>query len=273
VTRLGLTLPSFRADPEVPIAVATAAEAAGLDGVFAYDHLYRVAADGSRRPALECTTLLGAVGVETERIALGSLVLRASLRPPATVRVALDTLARIAGPRLIVGIGAGDSESREENETYGLGFGPESERVARLAAAVAALRGRDYPVWVGGSAAHIGEIAAGADGWNRWGASVDRFSRELGDVLSRPGAGAREGEPLVASWGGLVVVASSDAAAEEKAKRLGVRPGVIVGGPARVADALRAYADAGAAWVIAGPVDSSDPENAAHLAEVRRLLH
>ena len=72
--RVGITLPSFRDDPEIPIAVAVAAEEAGVDGVFAYDHLFRIAADGHLRPALECTTLLGAVAAETSRVALGTLV-------------------------------------------------------------------------------------------------------------------------------------------------------------------------------------------------------
>ena len=39
--RVGLTLPSFVEDPEIPIAVARAAEAAGLDAVFVFDHLWR----------------------------------------------------------------------------------------------------------------------------------------------------------------------------------------------------------------------------------------
>ena len=37
---------------------------------------------------------------------------------------------------------------------------------------------------------------------------------------------------------------------------------MIVGGPERVAEALRAYVDAGAQWLMVGPIDSSDPDNA-----------
>ena len=40
-----------------------------------------------------------------------------------------------------------------------------------------------------------------------------------------------------------------------------------MGGPERVADAFRRYVDAGAEWVLAGPVDSSDPDNARILGE------
>ena len=62
--RVGLTLPSFVEDPEIPIAVARAAEAAGLDAVFVFDHLWR-GDPPNRRPALECFALLGAVAAET----------------------------------------------------------------------------------------------------------------------------------------------------------------------------------------------------------------
>ena len=48
--KIGLTLPSFVTDPDVPLVVARAAEAAGLDGVFVYDHLFRRAPSGVRRP-------------------------------------------------------------------------------------------------------------------------------------------------------------------------------------------------------------------------------
>src|SRR5882762_8948026 len=153
--RIGLNLPSFRRDPEPVFLVAAAAEAAGLDGVFAYDHLFRTAADGTRRPALELLTLLGAVGAETRTIAIGSLVARATLRPAATLASGLATLARIVGDgRLLAGIGAGDQESREENERFGLGFGELEDRVAALERAVIATRDRGFPVWVGGVDTH-----------------------------------------------------------------------------------------------------------------------
>ena len=109
--KVGLTLPSFTEDPETPLRVAAAAEAAGVDGIFVYDHLFRIGRNGEMRPALECTALLGAVAAETTRITLGTLVVRATLRPATTLATALDTVVRIAGPRLIVGVGAGDEDA------------------------------------------------------------------------------------------------------------------------------------------------------------------
>jgi alkanesulfonate monooxygenase SsuD/methylene tetrahydromethanopterin reductase-like flavin-dependent oxidoreductase (luciferase family) len=269
--KLGITLPSFRDDPELAIAVARAAETSGLDGVFAFDHLFRDQADGTRRPALECTTLLGAVAAETERVRFGPLAARASLRPPATLAAALDTLHRIGGDRLVVTLGAGDSQSEAENAAFGVDLLTEEARVERLDHALAATRGRGYPVWVGGNAYSVRVLAAArADGWNRWGGGAERFAREADTVRSQLEV-ARSVFTL--SWGGLVVLGEDERAAEAKAKRLDPAPGVLLGGPQRVAEALRRFADAGAEWLIAGPIDSSDPGNAALLGErVRPLL-
>src|SRR4051812_18444683 len=113
---VGLTLPSFVDDPEVPLAVARVAEAVGIDGVFVFDHLFRRTTAGVRRPALDALTLLGSLATATTTVTLGALVLRASLRPPASLAAAFGTLRRLAPGRLLAAVGAGDSESREENE-------------------------------------------------------------------------------------------------------------------------------------------------------------
>jgi len=270
MTRLSITLPSFRTDIAPVLAVASAAEAAGLDAVFAYDHLFRVAADGTRRPALEMFSVMGAVAAETERIAIGSLVARATLRPPAVLANGFDTLARIVGAdRLIAGIGAGDGESRVENESFGLGFGTVEERIIALRDAVDATVDHGYPVWVGGRDPAVRELASSrADGWNRWGVGLDRFRAQAANLRV-----VALRSPFAISWGGLVVLGADERAAAAKVERLSPRPGTIVGGPARVADALRAYADAGADLLVVGPVDSSDPENASILGnEVLPLL-
>lgn len=256
--KLGLTLPSFVEDPEVPILVARAAEAAGLDGVFVYDHLWR-GNPPNRRPALECLALLGAVVAETSQIAVGTLVARATLRPPATLAHALATAQRVSGGRIIAGIGSGDSESRGENEAFGLEFGTMADRVAALHDTVRAVAATGVPVWVGGRSTQVREVVPLARGWNRWGGRVDRFRAEASVV--------REVAPAAElTWGGLVVVGDDDAGAQEKAASRHAAPGVLVGGPARLAAQLVPYAAAGATWIIAGPLDSADPANAARLA-------
>ncbi|HYU38824.1 MAG TPA: LLM class flavin-dependent oxidoreductase [Acidimicrobiia bacterium] len=266
--KLGLTLPNFRDEPEPALAVARAAEAAGLDGVFGFDHLFRRTKDGARRPALEGMTLLGAVAAETSRIAFGPLVARASLRPPATLAVTLDTLARVAPGRLVATIGAGDSQSREENETFGLPQGTLATRVKRLEDAIDATVDRGYPVWVGGASGGVGMVAAArADGWNRWGPPLARFEREARSVRE-----AHRRDPFTVSWAGLFVVDRTERGARAKAQRLPPTPEATVGGPEQVAEVVRAYGAAGAEWVIVGPIDSSDPDNAVILGEMVKPL-
>jgi alkanesulfonate monooxygenase SsuD/methylene tetrahydromethanopterin reductase-like flavin-dependent oxidoreductase (luciferase family) len=241
---LGLALPSFVEDPEIPIAVARAAEAAELDGVFVYDHLWR-GDPPNRRPALECFALLGAVAAETERVRVGTLVARATLRPPATLANSFATAQRISGGRLIAGIGSGDSQSRGEVEAYGIEFGAMADRVDALHDAVRASAGSDFPVWVGGHAVQVREIVTIADGWNSWGTDVDVFADQ--------GARIRELCPdAMLTWGGLA------------------RPREEGAGP--LADRLWPYLEAGATWVIIGPIDSSNPANAEVLGQVRALL-
>jgi len=267
--KVGITLPSFVEDPSVPLAVARTAEESGLDGVFVYDHLFRRNAAGERRPALEGIALMGAVAAATDRISVGALVMRASLRPAASLAAAIGTVANLAPGRVIAGIGAGDSESKEENETFGLGFGTVQDRLARLAEAVEAVRDRGATVWVGGGLAEVRRIAADlADGWNWWGAQPDEFAEHVPEVR-----GPARRSPFHCSWGGLIVLDVDDVAAAEKARRLSAPDFALVGGPATLAARLADYADAGTDWVIAAPVDASDPENARRLGrEVLPLL-
>ncbi|MGH8991235.1 MAG: LLM class flavin-dependent oxidoreductase [Acidimicrobiia bacterium] len=274
-SRLGLSLPSFRSDPAPVLAVAAAAEAAGVDGVFAFDHLFRQRGDAAGaaepRPALELTTTLAAVAAETERITVGSLVARATLRPAATLAAALDTVSRIAPGRLVAGLGSGDEESDPENEAFGV---QTADRLARLEEAVERIVGRGYPVWVGGWAPAVRRLAAvRADGWNGWGGTVDGFARRVAEGAE---AAERAGRPPAAvecTWGGLAVLGADEAEAKAKLERLGGdRPGLVWGGPERVAETLAGYGGAGAAWVIIGPLDSANPDNAAVLGEAVRPL-
>jgi len=242
--RIGITLPSFVDDPEIPIAVAHAAEEAELDGVFVYDHLWR-GDPPNRRPALECFALLGAVAAETERVHIGTLVARATLRPPATLANAFATVHRISGGRLLAAIGAGDSQSRAENVAFGLEFGSMVDRVDALHDAVRASAGNGFPVWVGGRAAQVREIVAIADGWNSWGTEPQVFAQQAALV--------RDVSPAATlTWGGLA------------------RP--LEEGAAALAARLRPYADAGATWLIIGPAGASDPANAAVVGDLRGRL-
>ena len=288
--RVGLTLPSFQSDPERVLTVARAAEDAGLDGVFLFDHLFRRRGDAARaerRPALELLAMTAAVAAATERLAVGTLVARATLRPPATLRAAFDTLARIAPGRVIAGLGGGDDESLAEDTAFGVLPGDPAPagsgtadvdlgayRLERLEATVEALAGQAYPVWVAGVSPGAVRIAAErADGWNRWGGLPSGFGAAVERVRAEVANSGRDPEAFTYTWGGLAILAATPAEAQAKRERLGGnRPGIVSGDPAEVASQVEAYGAVGADWVILGPIDSSDPSNAALLGEAARAL-
>ncbi len=266
--RVGLTLPSFNRDPEVPLSIAEHADASGLDSVFVYDHLFRLARDGRQRPALECFGLLTAVAMRTRRISVGSLVIRTSLRPPAVVVAAVRTLEQHAPGRLLIGLGAGDHESRPEHEQFGITFPSLSARIASLRATADALRAElpDVPVWIGGHH-HLVRAVVEDPGraWNVWGANPVDFQALAADVRERAPAAEL-------TWGGLVVLGTTDDRARTHAENLGAPLDALTGSPATVARQLRPYLDAGATTVVLGPVDASDAANVPLIAEVRALL-
>jgi len=288
--RVGLTLPSFQSEPERVLAVARAAEDAGVDGVFLFDHLFRRrgdAADAERRPALELLTMTAAVAAATQRLAVGTLVARATLRPPAVLRAAVDTLARIAPGRIIAGLGGGDDESLAEDSAFGVlpgdpapaGSGAETDdagayRLERLSATVEALAGRQYPVWVAGvSPAAVRLASERADGWNRWGGGPASFGSARDRVRAEVANSGRDPDAFTYTWGGLAVLAPTRGEAEAKRDRLGGdRPDVVWGDPDQVAESIAAYATAGADWVILGPIDSGNASNPAVLGDAARSL-
>jgi len=252
---IGLTLPSFQLHPAVLIDVAREAETTGLDGVFVYDHLFR---DNPERPAIEMGTALGTVAAHTSRVAIGTLVARAVMRPPATLVAMLDTVARIAPDRLVVTLGAGDEQSDPEHVAYGLPIYSVDERVALLEQVLAGAAGHGYPLWIGGVSRAVWRVAARyADGWNRWGGTAEAFARQADRVRSVVRDAGRDPELFAPSWGGLVALGATDDDARKKLKA--PRDDVITGSPATVAELLRPYAGAGARWIIAGPIDSANP--------------
>jgi alkanesulfonate monooxygenase SsuD/methylene tetrahydromethanopterin reductase-like flavin-dependent oxidoreductase (luciferase family) len=254
--RVGVTVPQFRHDVEPALAVAQRAEAAGLDGVFVFDHLWPLGQPA--RPALHSLTLLGALAAETGRVTLGPLVARVGLVPDALLVHQLVTLQRMVGHRLVAGLGTGDSANRAENEAYGIPFAPVAERLAAVAWCCRRLREAGVRTWVGGRSAAVRAAAAEADGWNGWGTDVATFSADA--------AGVPTGREL--TWGGQVLVGRSRAEADAKLRAHGLRPGLVAGTVEDLARHLRGLAAAGASWAVCAPLDvGTDPDAVEILAE------
>ena len=272
--RVGITLPQFRDDAEPAMATARAAEAAGLDGVFVFDHLWPLGQPD--RPALHSLVLLGALAAETERVTLGPLVARVGLFPNAVLVHALATLHRMVGPRLLVTLGTGDEGNRPENEAYGVPYPPVAERVAALVDCLRRLRSEGVPTWVGGRSRAVRRVASEADGWNRWGADVATFTAEVSELTEA--AAVARGQPseparVEVSWGGQVLVGRSEAEAAGKLARLGDRPGLVHGTVADLTGHLAGLAEAGASWAVCAPLDvGTDPEAVQMVAEAAAPL-
>jgi alkanesulfonate monooxygenase SsuD/methylene tetrahydromethanopterin reductase-like flavin-dependent oxidoreductase (luciferase family) len=253
--RLGVTLPQFREDAEPALAVARRAEAAGLEGVFVFDHLWPL--HHPDRPALHGLTLLGALAAETERVTVASFVARVSLLPDAVLVHTLHSLHRMLDGRFIAGLGTGDSNNRDENLAYGVGFPPADVRARQLVDCCRRLRALGVPTWVGGFSERARRIASEeADGWNAWGVSVDEFMSLAADV----------GTEL--TWGGQVLIGRTREEATAKLERYGTRPGLVHGTIDDLRRHLSVLKEAGASWAVCSPLDvGTDDECVDLLAE------
>jgi len=125
---------------------AIAAEQAGFDGVWLYDHL---AGSVHREPdVVECWTTMTAIAAVVPRIAIGPMVLNVANRDPGTLAVMAATLQDVSGGRLLLGIGAGGGrDTPYAQEQYALGRAVPGDRARRTAveSAIAQLR----RVWSG----------------------------------------------------------------------------------------------------------------------------
>jgi alkanesulfonate monooxygenase SsuD/methylene tetrahydromethanopterin reductase-like flavin-dependent oxidoreductase (luciferase family) len=111
------------------LALARAAEAAGLEGLFRSDH-YRSIVRGEPAGSLDAWAVLAALAASTERIRLGTMVSPVTFRPAAVLAKNVVTVDHISNGRAELGIGAGWYEA--EHETYGFPFGTTRERLDEL---------------------------------------------------------------------------------------------------------------------------------------------
>jgi len=94
--------------------IALAAEEAGVDTLFAPDHLifrkygsFDSIPEGESKGCWEVWTLLSAIASITSRVTLGPFVACTSFREPAVLAKMADTLDEVSGGRLLLGLGAG----------------------------------------------------------------------------------------------------------------------------------------------------------------------
>ena len=124
------------------IAVARRAEAAGADTRVFPDHVIH---------PFGVLPLLATIAAATDRLRVAPFVMNNDFRHPAILAQDLATVDLLSGGRLDVAIGAG--WNKPEYDALGLAFDPQPVRVARLAEAIAVLKGcfRDGPFSFAGS--------------------------------------------------------------------------------------------------------------------------
>ncbi len=130
---VGVNVPTSVTECPDPAAYARAAEDAGFDFVSASDH------PCGTTPVFETWTMLSWIAASTSRVKIATRVLGVPYRSPAMVAKMGETLDRLSGGRLILGMGAGASD--HEFRAFGLSTPSPAEKIEGLEDAVKIVRG------------------------------------------------------------------------------------------------------------------------------------
>ncbi len=112
MARRALFAPNFGrgfGDPDGLVALATAAERAGWDGLFLWDHVV----PGPGLATADPWVALAAIAAATERLVIGPMVTPLPRRRPWQVARACVSLDRMSGGRLVLGVGIGSGRTTE----------------------------------------------------------------------------------------------------------------------------------------------------------------
>ncbi len=253
----------------------------GYAAVSANDHLVW------RRPWLDGPTALAAVAGDAGEMALATSIALPVVRHPVVVAKTLSSLAALTGSRVIGGLGPGSSQG--DYDAVGVSF---AERWARFDESMSVVRTlvrgeattggtfygaagplapvREPPpeVWFGswGSDRRLASMAAVADGWfaSAYNATPAEFAAartRLDGHLTASGRDPSTFPDAVATAWALV----TDKPGERDrvlhdllGPLLGRDPEALghlpIGSPARCAEALAAYAEAGAGLILVWPL-------------------
>jgi alkanesulfonate monooxygenase SsuD/methylene tetrahydromethanopterin reductase-like flavin-dependent oxidoreductase (luciferase family) len=273
----GVNLPASAGPDADPAGLARTAEALGFDFVSTADH------PCGTDPTYETWTMLTWVAAATSRIRIASRVLGVPYRPPAMVAKMAETLDRLSGGRLILGLGGGYSD--QEFRAFGLAVPSARDKVDGLAEAIQISRGlwsqpdftfsgrlyrtagadlepkpgRRIPIWLGtfGDRA-LGVTGRHADGWIPSLGHVP--AGQLGAMRDKVLAAARQAGRAP---GDLTCALNVEVHIGDQA---GPRPGLVTGRADQVAASLHGFVAAGFTAFNFMPSGPSVPEQVEQIA-------
>jgi alkanesulfonate monooxygenase SsuD/methylene tetrahydromethanopterin reductase-like flavin-dependent oxidoreductase (luciferase family) len=302
-TRDAITLGRPEAAPLLALGVR--AEELGLDSVWVGD-------GPLARPRHDGLLMLAALAARTKRVALGTAVLLAALRPALALAQAASTLDQIAQGRLVLGLGVGFPFPETERQFEALGV-PYAGRIGRMTETIAAIRalwaspgepcdfaGRHValedvvlepgpcraggpPLWLAGAGERaerrVGEVA---DGWLPYLPSAEQYRSALERVAAAAHAAARR-LPHPGLYATVAIDASARVA-EDRLRRYIERyynqpleviasiQATYAGTAEGAAEWISSYLDAGARHVVLRPADESFERGLEAAAELRERL-
>jgi alkanesulfonate monooxygenase SsuD/methylene tetrahydromethanopterin reductase-like flavin-dependent oxidoreductase (luciferase family) len=271
--------------------MALVAEQVGFDSLWLADHLIYRFPNRPESAPWEALTMLSALAAVTTRIALGTLVLSTSFRPPALLAKMADALDEISEGRFILGLGAGWHQP--EYEAFGYPFDHLASRFDEAMQIIVPLlreghvdfQGQYYQVrncvlrprgpspagpriLVAGRRPRMLQlIARDADAWNTaWHTDAGIVKERLDEFTQ---ACATIGRDLAT----IEITVGTDVRFQPR-KDDGSPDNAISGTPEEIAGRLQAFADVGISHLIVG-LDAITPasiEQLGHIAELARQL-
>lgn len=304
--RFGLQLWSQQTDWPGFRDSALAAEEAGWDSVWTWDHLNAIFGPWEQ-PILEGWSVLSALGPLTTRIRLGLMVGANTFRNPGLTAKLATTLDHVSGGRAVLGIGGAWFE--REHDAFGIDFGTGfGDRLDRLDESVMLMRrlldgerfshdGRYYklhdalceprpiqkrlPILVGGSGPRktLRTVARRADGWNTSG-TVEEVRSHLDILAEHCDDVGRDIAMIEKSISFPIIVRDDPAAAASVYGVLLERNGiadmgsvpVLLGSPDEIADRLRPYVELGFETIIVRMPAPYDRETIDRMVQVQERI-
>ena len=288
-----------------------AAEAAGWDSLWTWDHLLAIQGPW-RQPIFEGWLALGAWAALTSRIRLGLMVGANTFRNPGHTAKLATTLDHISGGRAILGIGGAWFE--REHDAHGIDFGSGfGERLDRLDEAVGLIRrlldgetvdhaGPAYtfraavqaplplqghlPILIGGSGPKktLRTTARFGDAWNTAG-TVEEVRARDAILRGHCAAVGRDPESIERTVSFPIVIRNRRADAARVHAELLAHNGIergpgsgayqvpyLLGSPDEIAAELLPYHQLGFRTIIARLPAPYDAETIARIGEVRTAL-